>query len=218
MAINTQQIRAARGLIGWSQTELADAVGISLTALNQIERGLVTPRTSNMDGIQKVLEKAGVEFTPHSGVCIKQNNFLSMEGTQCLSFLQKDLFATLKDGGELCCMGVSDKRYADADEKAMAWFLKQARQVGIKERVIVEEGDDFFLYPQDVTEYRWVPTQHFHAQPFYAYKGKVAFLIWEEPVKLILIENDNLYRAFMGIFETFWSLSRKPPSIDSKFI
>jgi transcriptional regulator with XRE-family HTH domain len=217
MPINQQQIRAARGLLGWSQTDLANHVGLSVTSINQIERGLVTARLSNLEIIQKAFEHGGVQFTSQSGVRLKQNSFISMEGPKCISFMQDDLLETLKDGGEVCAMGVSDRQYADADEKAMSGFLKHARAAGITERVIVEEGDNFFLFPPDVTQYRWIDKRFFYSLPFYTYKNKVAFIIWGDPIKLILIEDENLYNGFMTIFESFWSLSNRPASIKSKY-
>jgi predicted transcriptional regulator len=58
------QIKAARALVGWKQSDLAKSAGISLTALNNIERGEVDPRSSTLAAIQRALEAAGVEFIP----------------------------------------------------------------------------------------------------------------------------------------------------------
>ena len=56
-------MKAARGLLEWTQSNLADASGISLTAINSIERGAVTPRKSNLAKIQAAFEDQGIEFT-----------------------------------------------------------------------------------------------------------------------------------------------------------
>jgi transcriptional regulator with XRE-family HTH domain len=61
--ISPAQIRAARSLLGWKQSDLATASDLSLTAMNNIERGASDPRASTLDGIQKALEAAGIEFT-----------------------------------------------------------------------------------------------------------------------------------------------------------
>lgn len=66
--ITTAQMRAARALIGWKQAELAAAAGISLTALNNIERGSSDPKASTLDAIQRALEAAGVRFLEDGGV------------------------------------------------------------------------------------------------------------------------------------------------------
>jgi transcriptional regulator with XRE-family HTH domain len=61
------QIRAARSLIGWKQSDLAKASGISLTALNNIERGAADPRASTLQAIEHALERAGVVFLDENG-------------------------------------------------------------------------------------------------------------------------------------------------------
>jgi transcriptional regulator with XRE-family HTH domain len=62
--ITPRQIRAARGLLNWSQQELADSAIISLNALARLERGAVDPRTSTLSAVEKALTDAGIEFLP----------------------------------------------------------------------------------------------------------------------------------------------------------
>ena len=68
--ISLEQIRAARGLLGWSQTQLAEAAGRSLPTIKRLERGDGEgPSVSEdvRDAVQGALEKAGVEFIPENG-------------------------------------------------------------------------------------------------------------------------------------------------------
>ena len=60
--ISPRQIRAARGLLGWSQQELADKAIVSVNAVNRLERGQVDPRVSTLTAVDKALGRAGVEF------------------------------------------------------------------------------------------------------------------------------------------------------------
>ena len=60
--ITPRQIKAARGLLGWSQQELADKAIVSLNAVNRLERGQVDPRASTLSAVEKALNRAGVEF------------------------------------------------------------------------------------------------------------------------------------------------------------
>jgi transcriptional regulator with XRE-family HTH domain len=61
----SSQIRAARALLGWSQSELARAAGVGLATLQRIEQkeGVVKGNFSTILKIQRVLEQAGVKFT-----------------------------------------------------------------------------------------------------------------------------------------------------------
>jgi predicted transcriptional regulator len=56
------QIRAARGLLKWTQAMLAHKAGISIVTLNMIESDSVDPRASTLGSIERTLEKAGVEL------------------------------------------------------------------------------------------------------------------------------------------------------------
>jgi transcriptional regulator with XRE-family HTH domain len=60
--ITPPQIRAARAIIGWKQTDLAAASGVSEVSIKNIERGATDPRSSTLDAIQKAFLKAGVVF------------------------------------------------------------------------------------------------------------------------------------------------------------
>jgi DNA-binding XRE family transcriptional regulator len=66
--ISTAQIRAARGLLKWTQAMLAHKAGISTVTLNMIENEAVRPRIGTLDGIQAALEAGGVEFLAEDGV------------------------------------------------------------------------------------------------------------------------------------------------------
>ena len=66
--LTTEQLRAARGLLGWSQTKLAQQAGLSLPTVKRLETG-VGPRVSDevRSTIQRTLEMAGVEFIQENG-------------------------------------------------------------------------------------------------------------------------------------------------------
>lgn len=65
--ISPQQIRGARAMLGLTQASLAEAAGISTTALNNIERGTADPKASTLGAIQRALEEAGVQFIAENG-------------------------------------------------------------------------------------------------------------------------------------------------------
>lgn len=61
------QIRAARALLGWSQTDLAGRCGLALNTVSRHERGATEPTPATMDAMQQALEAGGIEFI-HRGV------------------------------------------------------------------------------------------------------------------------------------------------------
>jgi transcriptional regulator with XRE-family HTH domain len=63
-AVTAAQIRAARGLLGWSQTVLARDAGIALQTVIRFETGRGSRVSADTAAkIAAALEAAGVEFT-----------------------------------------------------------------------------------------------------------------------------------------------------------
>lgn len=62
--IYSAQIRAARGLLGWSQNELAAAAELGVSTVKRMEASatLVQGNGGNIWRLQEVLVAAGVEF------------------------------------------------------------------------------------------------------------------------------------------------------------
>jgi transcriptional regulator with XRE-family HTH domain len=64
----TNQVRAARGLIGWSQTQLAEAAGLSLPTVKRFETDNgVKVSDDAIAKMRAALEVAGVEFIAENG-------------------------------------------------------------------------------------------------------------------------------------------------------
>jgi transcriptional regulator with XRE-family HTH domain len=62
------QIRAARALIGWSQTDVASAAGLSIPTVKRAEAdGGIRVSEDAVVAIANVLRKAGVEFIAENG-------------------------------------------------------------------------------------------------------------------------------------------------------
>ncbi|KAB2763054.1 helix-turn-helix domain-containing protein [Brucella anthropi] len=60
--ITPAQSRAARGLIEWSQEQLAQASHLGLSTIRDFEKGRRVPTHNNLAAIRRALEEAGVTF------------------------------------------------------------------------------------------------------------------------------------------------------------
>jgi len=65
--INSAQCRAARGLLAWSQQNLADAAGVGIVTVHQFEAGTSEPRRATLQVIRHAFDSAGVEFIDENG-------------------------------------------------------------------------------------------------------------------------------------------------------
>ena len=63
--LSSSQIRAARALLGWSGTDLANKSGVGITTLRryELQEGIPSANTTVLMSIKVRLEQAGIEFT-----------------------------------------------------------------------------------------------------------------------------------------------------------
>ena len=54
------KIRASRGLLNWSQGELAERAGVSKQSVTRIENGTMDPRFSTITALYQAIRSAGV--------------------------------------------------------------------------------------------------------------------------------------------------------------
>jgi transcriptional regulator with XRE-family HTH domain len=64
MRISPQLSRAARGLLGWTQRNLAAAASVGISTVKNFESDVRGTRRENLDAVRDALEEAGVEFIP----------------------------------------------------------------------------------------------------------------------------------------------------------
>ena len=67
MTTTIAQIRAARGLLGWSQTKLGDASDLSLPTVKRFETGSASVSDDAIEAMRAALEAAGVIFVDENG-------------------------------------------------------------------------------------------------------------------------------------------------------
>jgi transcriptional regulator with XRE-family HTH domain len=66
--VEAAQVRAARALIGWSQSKLAERAGVPASTINELETGVPNAVANEaVDKIRIALETAGAVFIPKDG-------------------------------------------------------------------------------------------------------------------------------------------------------
>ena len=60
--ITAAQSRGARGLLDWSQSQLAERSNLSESTIRNFEKGRKDPSINNLAAIRTALESAGIQF------------------------------------------------------------------------------------------------------------------------------------------------------------
>lgn len=218
MILSSKQIRAARGLVNLSQRELAEKAGLSLNALNNIEREVGNPRADTLQNIRHALEGQGVEFLEGHGVRLKGEvlDIEKVEGPDIVAVLTHfygDFLDKLTgSNGEVLYMGIDNSRFEHQDMERLRMykrFEKEAIKRGINERLLFLEGDLNFLSSRN--NYRWVPKELFGEIPMAIYGDNISIILWGPPVRLVIIRNAAIAETFRRQFDAIWSLGKAVP-------
>lgn len=67
MVVTSKHARAARGLLGWTQHELATHAGVGLSTVRDLETGRRAVSADKLSAIRAALEAAGVELIEKGG-------------------------------------------------------------------------------------------------------------------------------------------------------
>jgi len=65
--MSPEQVRAARGWLGWSQQDLAKRASVGVSTVKDFENGNRTPIANNLQAIQRALEAGGIELVFDGG-------------------------------------------------------------------------------------------------------------------------------------------------------
>ena len=65
------QCRAARGLLNWTQDQMASVAHLSVVTVRNFENEKSTPQRATLDVMQRALEAAGVDWSQTADVMVK---------------------------------------------------------------------------------------------------------------------------------------------------
>ena len=69
--ITPAQCRAARGLLSWTQEDLAKKSAVGLNTIRKFEGGKTSPHRATLNALQITFEDTGIEFIDDDGVGVK---------------------------------------------------------------------------------------------------------------------------------------------------
>jgi transcriptional regulator with XRE-family HTH domain len=135
LSITAGQLRAARGLIGWSQEELARKAKIGRATIADFESGKRMPYQGTLHDLRGALEAAGVEFTNGGQPGVRMKATLTDFGDEPRTEHKSDnMYFKLKDGNKEVRVGVSqpgleDRQGEQGSADMLAIFERQRPKI-----------------------------------------------------------------------------------------
>jgi transcriptional regulator with XRE-family HTH domain len=209
--ITPQQIKAARALLQWKQTTLAEHAGISLPSINNVERGIGSARLDTMQAIQMALENAGIEFLSGLGVRLREDVFdvHKYEGPDFIKKLNDDLFSCMKGPeDEVVMCSINETMFPKHVPDEMIRYFNHHKKTRFTEKILIRKDDNFLLASPDT--YRWIAPELIGTIPYYVYKDRFAMIMWEAS-RSIIIRNQSIAETFRKQFDFLWSLGTPLP-------
>jgi len=205
------QISAARGLLLWNVSDLADQVGLSSDSIKSIENGTLTPQIGTLLEIKKILGENGVEFTSDFGVYLRPQTVSVYKGQKGLCDFSDSLYNVLaRHGGIFLQTGPVEESFMQ--------YIGDYYEIH-KERMksLVESKNDikcFHLLNSDVSpkirldyvEYRKNKQDFFTDVAFYSYGGRLAIASFKtDPAPTIVVHNiPSIATAYRKQFMLLW--------------
>lgn len=215
--IDFRQIRAARALLNWSQAQLARAAGMATSSIKNIESESSSARKETLAQIHDAFDLNGIEFTPGTGVRLKNDIVAVYDGKRATTALLDNIYAHVQTSPEreVCIIGLDEAFSVETDgAQVLANHIERLTKAGISERILICDGDTRFLNAPEC--YRWLPRQYFTRNaPIYIFGHRIAIHSGSLKRRTIIIESRALAQHMRMVFTLLWDCASIAPSIDA---
>lgn len=203
--ISSAQVRAARGLLNWTQSELADKCNLTKATIANIENDKhhLTSKTANK--IHQAFRSAKVEFLINNGIRSKFDIVKTLDGREGVIYLLNDIYDSVKDvGGCVKISGIEKKSLIKIiDNEYLEMHKNRMEKVNNLSSKIFSSDEAEDIEYKSYREYRQIPSEYFFPLPIYIYDRKVAFVMLD-PLRVLLIENFHLFLVNSNQFDMIW--------------
>lgn len=196
--ITVEQSRAARGLLGWTQQDLADASGLSKTAINNFEKKNSDIKVESIKAIYRSFEAMGIVFLGENGVKKIKDRTYTLSGTEGFSLLMNDISHTLSNTTDKTLLLVHARQHH------VPHLVKLAQQ-GINIRTLADSAIHSLDHP--VIDHRELNQNGLQTGPSMFIYGHHVALELHEQSAIIILESRDAHQAEKKRFAELWAKS-----------
>ncbi len=221
--ITAAQLRAARGLLDWSRSELSKASKVSQETIKNIEHGVFRPQETTEEAIIRAFAAQGVEFVEANGVRQVRDSVIRLEGRDGFKRFVDSVYEVVrlpyspeKENKLVCISNVDEALFAESLGDYLSSHIRRMNEIkDLRFKVLVKytAGSPRIAEAREsqYRECRQLQGDFNGNVPFYVYGDKLAILIFEkeqEP-QIVIISSPLVAKAYREQFNIMWS-SAKP--------
>lgn len=196
--LTVEQSRAARGLLGWTQQDLADASGLSKTAINNFEKKNSDIKADSLRSVRLAFESMGIEFLEDNGLRLHKDRSYIFRGDAGYGVVISDITHALS-------IDEADNilRVLNADN-AHVELLKTLGRSGMNIRILTTKNvtQDVGIHNLALTA---TPYESETAPTIFIYAGKIAIEL-EHKSYMLMIDSQDAYNIERDRFERLWAI------------
>jgi len=206
MFLHAVQIKAARAILDWSQEDLANASGLSVATIRNLETGSISLRSSAV--IRRVIEGAGLEFTEYEGIRRRADAVKVFQGPDSCDQLFEDILQTIKEKSGtieavlksqrmmLCSFGETPNGNYDR--------LKKINEHTYVKCLLTGSLDTFLMLPK--FQFKTIAKQYAGPVAYYVYGDKHVLVLpeGEAGFKFVVFYSIELAQSYRQHFLSLW--------------
>ena len=209
MFITLEQIKAARALLKWTQKDLAKHAGLNDDQVQNFEASR-SRSLEVLEAMHQAFTINGIEFTDGEGVKKKMNHVYTLQGRESFLRFFDAMYEEVQHIKELYACNVDEKLFDKWLGEVSDDHTRRMELInGLVCLTLVEEGKDYFPC-ESYTEYKWVKKAHFEPSPFYVFGDKVAIIVYEDDVSIIVINHPDVAKSYKKQFLLAWETALLP--------
>jgi len=213
--ITAAQLRAARGLLDWTRSDLAKAAKISAETVKNIEHGTFRPQETTAEAIVQAFAMHDVKFTENEGVQKSKDLVKTFSGESGFEGFLEDIYTTMKDKPSTTyqCNFSDDLFVQYTGDYAKNHIERMSKLSGARVKCLTRQNDYNFV-SSTYCEYKWLPKNYDHTVPYYLYNDNVALLVLkqEKNISFVVVQSALLAETYRQNFEQLWQESIVPPA------
>jgi transcriptional regulator with XRE-family HTH domain len=205
--IHAGQIKAARAMLDWSREDLAQATGLSLNTIRNLETGYISPRGSTTRVIRQAIENAGLEFIDREGVRRRTSDVRFFQGPASCDAFFDDLLQTVRhEGGDvLAVFGSPEMLLHSCGATARhPERLKQLNGLANIKCLVAEGSEPPLIGPS--FQFRSVARRQASPIPYYVYGDRHAVVLPEGSTafRFIVFQSASIAQSYYRHFLALW--------------